>query len=96
MWLVPYFDHLHVPVDRKVLKNLAEKYSVEINLDKFSWTTWQWKEKILYVTIQNSVQKIIEKAEMYYNNKLYFEMKELWKNPSEEIAGRKGDYGKVR
>jgi hypothetical protein len=31
---------------------------------------------------------------MYYNNRLYFEMKELWKNPSEEITQQKGYYGK--
>lgn len=86
LWLAPYFSHFHAPIDRKVLKNLTEKYSMEIPPDKFSWTKWQWKEKVLYAEIQDFVQKIVEKAEMYHNNRLYFEMKELWKG---------GDYGKI-
>ncbi len=94
LWLVPYFSHFHAPMDRKVLKNLTEKYSLEILPDRFSWTKWQWKDKVLYEEIQNFVQKIVEKAEMYYDNRLYFEMKELWKNPSEEITQQKWDYGK--
>jgi len=94
LWLAPYFSHFHAPIDRKVLKNLTEKYSMEILPNKFSWTKWQWKEKVLYEEIQNFAQKIVEKAEMYHNNRLYFEMKELWKNPSEEITQQKGDYGK--
>jgi len=94
LWLAPYFSHFHAPIDRKVLKNLTEKYSMEILPDKFSWTKWQWKEKVLYEEIQNFVQKIVEKAEMYHNNRLYFEMKELWKNPSEEVTQQKGYYGK--
>jgi hypothetical protein len=76
------------------LKNLTEKYSVEIPPNKFSWTKWQWNEKVLYEEVQNFVQKIVENAEMYYDNRLYFEMKELWKNLSEVIAQRKGGYGK--
>ncbi len=96
LWLVPYFGHFHAPIDREVLKNLTEKYSLEILLDKFSWTRWQWKEKVLYEEIQNFAQKIVEKTEMYYDNRLYFEMKELWKNPSEEITQQKGDYGKEK
>jgi len=94
LWLAPYFSHFHAPIDRKVLKNLTEKYSMEILPNKFSWTKWQWKEKVLYEEIQNFAQKIVEKAEMYHNNRLYFEMKELWKNPSEEITQQKGYYGK--
>jgi hypothetical protein len=94
LWLVPYFGHFHAPIDRKVLKNLTEKYSMEIPPNKFSWTKWQWTEKVLYEEVQNFVQKIVENAEMYYDNRLYFEMKELWKNLSEVIAQRKGGYGK--
>ena len=66
---------------------------MEILPNKFSWTKWQRKEKVLYEKIQNFVQKIVEKAEIYNNNRLYFEMRDLWKNPSEEIQ-QKSDYGK--
>jgi len=95
LWLVPYFGHFHSPIDRKVLKNLTKKYNMKILQNEFSWTKWQWKKKILYEEIQNFIQKIVEKTEIYNNNRLYFEMKELWKNSSEEITKQKGDYGKV-
>lgn len=95
LWLVPYFGHFHSPIDRKVLKNITKKYNMEIPQNKFSWTKWQWEEKILYEEIQNFIQKIVEKTEIYNNNRLYFEMKELWKNSSEEITKQKCDYRKV-
>lgn len=95
LWLVPYFGHFHSPIDRKVLKNLTKKYNMEIPQNKFSWTKWQWKEKILYDDIQSYIQKIVEKNEIYNNNKLYFEMKELWKNSSKEITKHKRDYRMV-
>ena len=94
-WLVPYFCYFHAPVDRKVLKNLTENYSLEIPPNKFSWTKWQWKEKFLYEEIQNYMQKIVEKNVKYCNNRLYFEMKELWKAPSSETTQKKTGHGQV-
>jgi hypothetical protein len=82
-------------VDRIVLKSLVEKYSIEIPTNKFSWTKWQWKEKLLYEEVQSFVQKMVEKNEKYCCNRLYFEMKELWKAQSGEITQQKRDYGKV-
>ena len=51
LWLGPYFNLFHAPIDNKVLKNLTEKYSLEIVPNKFSWTKWQWKDKVLYEEI---------------------------------------------
>lgn len=79
----------------EVLKNLTKKYSFTIPLNKFSWTKWQWKEKSLYEEVQSFVKKKVEKNEEYCCNRLYFEMKELWKAPSTEKTQQKGDYTKV-
>jgi hypothetical protein len=89
--LAPFFSHFHAPVDRKVLKNLTEKYSVKISPDKFSWTKWQWDDKTLYDGIQNSIQKMAKKAEINYDSRLFFEMKELWKDPPGATKRQKGD-----
>lgn len=93
-WLVPFFDRFYAPIDRKVLKNLTEKYSMHFAPSKFSWTKWQWNEKDLYEEIQSYVQKLAEKAEIYHGNRLFFEMKELWKNPSDEPTQQKGNFRK--
>lgn len=80
-WLEPYFIYFHAPIDRKVLKSLTEKYSFVIPPDQFSWTKWQWTEKALYAELQKSLHKLVtDRAEMSHNNRLYFEMKELWKS----------------
>ncbi len=94
LWLVHYFGHFHSPIDRKVLINLTKKYNMEIPQRKFSWTKWQWEDKILYEEIQSKIKKIVENNEIYNNNRLYFEMKELWKNSSEKIINQKREYCK--
>ena len=93
-WLIPHFRCFHSPLDRKVLQNLTEKYSMELPTNKFSWTKWQWKDKSLYEEIQDFIQKIAEKNKLYHNNRLFFEMKELWKDPSEKKTQQKVYYGK--
>jgi hypothetical protein len=90
-WMVQYFDSFHVPIDRIVIGSLAQKYSFKISQDKISWSKWQWKDKTLYEEIQNLTKKIAEKSEKYYSNRLYFEMKELWKSPSARVE-YKDDY----
>jgi hypothetical protein len=84
LWLVPYFDSFHVPIDRIVIGSLVEKYSFKISLDKFSWSKWQWKDKPLYEDIQNLTREMAEKSGKYYGNRVYFEMKELWLSTSKE------------
>lgn len=80
-WLEPCFSYFHAPIDRIVLKSLTEKYSFKVPPDQFSWTKWQWTEKVLYAELQKSLQKLVtDRAEMSHNNRLYFEMKELWKS----------------
>ncbi|HII85393.1 TPA: hypothetical protein HA273_02185 [Candidatus Bathyarchaeota archaeon] len=94
-WLAPCFGYFHAPVDRKVLQNLSDRYSAEIPINKFSWTKWQWKEKGLYEEVQSLVQKMAENNEKYHNNRLFFEMKELWKVPLGEIAQQNSCHRKV-
>lgn len=90
LWLASFFGCLHAPIDRKVLKTLAERYCVDISPEKFSWTKWQWKEKCLYEELQQSIQKLAEQSSVYYGNRLYFEMRELWK-ADEKLIDKKGD-----
>jgi hypothetical protein len=83
IWLMPFFRFFHAPIDRKVLLNLQMNYNFDIPLIKLNWTRWTWADKSLYEDIQDAIQRIAEENENYYNNRLYFEMKELWKENSE-------------
>jgi hypothetical protein len=93
-WLEPYFNYLHSPIDRKVLTNVTNKYAMDIPPNKMSWTKWNWEDKTLYETIQHHIQQHVENTERYYQNRLYFEMKELWITPTKKVMPQKSDYQK--
>ena len=95
-WLEPFFEYLHAPIDRIVLTNLRNRYSVNIPPNKLSWTKWNWYDKALYEAIQQWIQQRVDEDQTYYGNRLYFEMKELWINPSTKEPTQKRDYQKVK
>ena len=92
-WLIPYFSHFHAPIDRKVLHKLTQ-YLTEIPANKSSWTKWQWTDKGLYKKLQGLIQALTERSESYHNNRLYFEMTELWKSDTKKTPQQKMYYGK--
>jgi hypothetical protein len=77
IWLLPYFNFFHAPIDSKILSTLREIYHVDVPLSKLSWAMWTWKDRSLYEDIQDAIQRISEENESYHNNRLYFEMKEI-------------------
>ena len=77
IWLLPFFNFFHVPIDRNVLLNLRETFHFNVPLSKLSWNKWTWEDQPLYEDIQDALQEISEENESYHNNRLYFEIKKL-------------------
>jgi len=94
LWLTSFFGQLHAPIDRKVLHKLTQTYLIEIPTNKSSWTKWQWTDKALYKKLQGLIQVLAKRSESYHNNRLYFEMTELWKTGTKKTPQQKMYYGK--
>lgn len=89
IWLLPFFNFFHTPIDRQVLLNLREICPFDVPLSKLSWNKWTWGDRSLYEDIQDTIQRISEENESYHNNRLYFEMKELCKHIPETKESEK-------